>query len=44
MLDFEKIAEISFFVNELDQIIVLENGLVVSKENLSEFLMNSFDA
>lgn len=44
MWDFEKIAEISYLVNELNQILVLENGMVITKENLEEYLNQTNDA
>ena len=44
MLDFEKIAEISFFVVELEQMLVLDNGIVITKDNVGQFLNSNFDA
>lgn len=44
MLDFEKIAEISFLVVELEQMLVLDNGIVITKDNVGQFLNSNFDA
>ncbi len=34
MIDFERIAEISFLFNELDQTLFLDNGIIITKENV----------
>ena len=44
MLDFEKIAELSFITLELEEKVMLDNGMVITKENVGEFINNIFDA
>lgn len=44
MLDFERIAEISFLVMELDQTLVFESGMIVDRDNLAEYIRNTYDA
>ena len=44
MLDFEKIAELSFITMELNEMVMLDNGMVITKENVGEFINNIFDA
>lgn len=44
MLDFEKIAEISFLVVEMEQMLVLDNGIVITKDNVGQFINSNFDA
>lgn len=44
MLDFEKIAEISFITLELNEIVMLDNGMIISKENVCEFINSVYDA
>lgn len=44
MIDFDKIAEMSFLVLEMDQILFFDNGLIVNKENFGEFITSQFDA
>lgn len=43
MLDFEKIMELSFLTFVLDEKIVLDNGMMISKENVCDFINNMFD-
>ena len=44
MLDFEKIAEITYITLELGEVVMLDNGLVITKENVGKFINNTFDA
>lgn len=44
MLDFEKIAEISFITLELNEIVMLDNGMIISKENVCKFINSVYDA
>ena len=44
MLDFEKIAELSFITLELDEMVMLDNGMIITKENVGNFINNTFDA
>lgn len=44
MLDFEKIAELYFITCTLDEPVILDNGMVITKENVGNFINNVFDA
>lgn len=44
MLDFEKIAELYFITFALDEEVMLDNGMVITKENVGNFINNVFDA
>lgn len=44
MWDLEKIAEISFLVVEMNQVLVLDNGIVISRDNIGEFIRSTNDA
>lgn len=43
MLDFEKIAELSFITLELDEMVRLDNGMVITRENVCDFINGLFD-
>lgn len=43
MLDFEKIAELSFVTMELNETVRLENGMIITRDNVCEFINNVFD-
>ena len=44
MLDFQEIKELSFVTLVLDEMIMLDNGMLISKENVCEFINNFYDA
>ncbi len=44
MIDFKKIAEMSFLVFELNQRLVFDNGIIVDKDNFSQFIQFTYDA
>ena len=44
MIDFNKIAEMSFLVFELDQRLIFDNGIIVDKDNFTQFIQNTYDA
>ena len=44
MLDFEKIAEITYITMELGEVVMLDNGRIITKENVGKFINNTFDA
>ena len=44
LIDFAKIAEMSFLIFELDQRLIFDNGIIVDKDNFTQFLQNTFDA
>lgn len=43
MLDFQEIKELSFVTLVLDEMIMLDNGMLISKENVCEFINNFYD-
>ena len=43
MIDFQRIAEMTFLVMELDQVLMFDNGIVVDKDNLGEFITSIYD-
>ncbi len=43
MLNFEEIAEISYRINVLGQMIIFGNGMIVNSINYAEFIQNTFD-
>lgn len=44
MLDFLKIAELLFITFELDEMVMLDNGMIITRENVGNFINNLFDA
>lgn len=43
MLNFQEIKELSFVTFVLDEMIMLDNGMLISKENVCEFINNVYD-
>lgn len=43
MLDFAKIAEMTFLVMEMEQVLVFDGGIFVDKDNFAEFVSFHFD-
>ena len=43
MLDFQKIAELTFITMGLEEEVMLENGMVLTKDNVCQFINNLFD-
>lgn len=43
MIDFERIAEISFLVYVLDQTLYLDNGIILDKDNACQFIQSVYD-
>ena len=44
MIDFEKIEELTFIIFVLDQIVILDTGLVIDRHNFGEFITSTNDA
>ncbi|WP_298501018.1 hypothetical protein [uncultured Methanobrevibacter sp.] len=44
MIDFDKIAEITFLVMDQNQVLIFDNGMIVDRNNLGEFINYQFDA
>ena len=43
MIDFQKIGEMAFLVFELDQRLVFDNGVIVDKDNFTQFIQYTYD-
>lgn len=43
MLDFQRLAEMTFVVFVLEQVIVFDDGIFVDKNNFGEFVSFQFD-
>ncbi len=44
MVDYQKIAEMTFLVMELNQVLVFDNGIVIDRDNFAEFISYWYDA
>jgi hypothetical protein len=44
MFDFEQLAEMTFLIFALDEEVVLNNGVVINRDNFSSYISLIFDA
>lgn len=44
MVNFEELAELSFLIFVLDQVLVLDYGLVVDENNFGPYISLNYDA
>jgi len=44
MVNFEELAELSFLIFVLDQVLVLDYGLVVDENNFGSYISLNYDA
>ena len=43
MIGMDELAEMAFVIFELDQVIVFDNGIIVDRDNFSEFMSFHFN-
>lgn len=44
MIDFDKLAEMSFLIFVMDQKLLLDGGIVLDRDNFAEFMSFQFNA